>query len=102
MGIRLNSPEEIITFPLIDFIPDGPEDRPTPGPLLVYPYSSLKPEKVYSHSFIYSSTTFVGRKIDPLDLPELISGAATWSHFYNEEDKLSTDVPLRTIRLALR
>ena len=38
----------------------------------------------------------------PLDLPELISGAATWSHFYNENDKLSTDVPLRTIRLALR
>lgn len=41
-------------------------------------------------------------KIGPLDLPELVSGAATWSHFYNEEDKLSTDVPLRTIRLALR
>jgi hypothetical protein len=41
-------------------------------------------------------------KIGPFDLPELISGAATWSHFYNEKDKLSTDVPLRTIRLALR
>jgi len=77
MGIRLDSPEEVITFPPIDSIPDGPEDKPTPGPLLE-------------------------EKIDPLDLPELISGAATWSHFYNENDKLSTDVPLRTIRLALR
>jgi hypothetical protein len=58
---------------------------------------SLKPESVNSHLFIYQE-----EKIDLLDLPELISGAATWSHFYNEKDKLSTDVPLRTIRLALR
>lgn len=77
MGIRLDSPEGVITLPPIDSIPDGPDDRPTPGPLL-------------------------DEKIGPLDLPELISGAATWSHFYNEKDKLSTDVPLRTIRLALR
>jgi len=77
MGIRIDTPEEVITFPPIDSIPDGPEDQPTPGPLLVC----------------------VSK---PIDLPELISGAAAWSHFYNYEDKLSTDVPLRTIRLALR
>jgi hypothetical protein len=35
MGIRLDSPEEIVTIPPIDSIPDGPEDKPTPGPLLV-------------------------------------------------------------------
>ncbi|KAI0253161.1 NADP-dependent oxidoreductase domain-containing protein [Lactifluus subvellereus] len=77
MGVPLDSPEELITFPPIDTIPDGPEDQPTPGPLLE-------------------------EKFGPLNLPELISGAATWSHFYNDEDKLVTDVPLRTIRLALR
>ncbi|KAH9967718.1 NADP-dependent oxidoreductase domain-containing protein [Lactifluus volemus] len=65
-------------LPPIDTIPDGPEDQPTPGSLLVQ------------------------RKGRPLNLPELISGAATWSHFYNEENELTTDVPLRTIRLALR
>ncbi|KAI0296068.1 Aldo/keto reductase family-domain-containing protein, partial [Multifurca ochricompacta] len=43
-----------------------------------------------------------GNKIGSLNLPELISGGGAWSHFYNNEDKLSTDIPLRTIRLALR
>jgi len=41
MGIRLDSPEEVITFPPIDSIPDGPEDKPTPGPLLVRASHSL-------------------------------------------------------------
>ncbi|KAI9510973.1 Aldo/keto reductase [Russula earlei] len=76
MGIQLDSPEEVIAFSPIDTIPDGPEDKPAPGPLL--------------------------GTIGPFDLPELVSGAAAWSHFYIEEDKLSTDLPLRTIRLALR
>ena len=41
--------------------------------------------------------------IGPLHLPELVSGGAgEWSHFYNKEETLSSDVPLRTIRLALR
>jgi hypothetical protein len=51
---------------------------------------------------LFSPQFLQEEKIGPFDLPELISGAATWSHFYNEKDKLSTDVPLRTIRLALR
>ncbi|KAH9167620.1 Aldo/keto reductase [Lactarius sanguifluus] len=77
MGMKLDSPDEGITFPAIESVPDGPEDKPTPGLLLE-------------------------ESIGPLHLPELISGAATWSHFYNEEETLSTDIPLRTIRLALR
>jgi len=99
MGIRLDSPEEVFTFPPIDSIPDGPEDKPTPGPLPVCPLSHknhLGFETVIPPLFLQEEKT------GPLDLPELISGAATWSHFYNEKDKLSTDVPLRTIRLALR
>ena len=41
--------------------------------------------------------------IGPLHLPELVSGGAgEWSHFYNKEETFSSDVPLRTIRLALR
>lgn len=75
--MKLDSPDEGITFPAIESVPDGPEDKPTPGLLLE-------------------------ESIGPLHLPELISGAATWSHFYNEEETLSTDIPLRTIRLALR
>ncbi|KAI9433303.1 Aldo/keto reductase [Lactarius indigo] len=78
MGMKLDTPDpDDISFPAIESIPDGPEDKPTPGLLLE-------------------------ESIGPLHLPELISGAAAWSHFYNEEKTLSTDVPLRTIRLALR
>ncbi len=35
MGVRLDSPEEIITFPPIESILDDPEDKPTSGPLPV-------------------------------------------------------------------
>ncbi|KAN0131040.1 Aldo/keto reductase [Lactarius tabidus] len=77
MGMNLDSPDTVIIFPPIESIPDGPEDKPTPGPL---------PEE----------------PIGPLHIPELVSGAAAWSHLYNKEETLSTDVPLRTIRLALR
>lgn len=77
MGIKLGTPDIVITFPPMESIPDGPEDKPTPGPQL-------------------------DERIGPLHLPELISGAATWAHFYNEDETLITDVPLRTIRLALR
>jgi hypothetical protein len=35
MGIRLDSPEEVIASLPIDAIPDGPEDKPIPGPLPV-------------------------------------------------------------------
>jgi len=60
MGIQLDSPEEVITFPLIDSTPDGPEDKPTPGPVPVYPFShALKPKRVY---FIYISQRLCRKK----------------------------------------
>lgn len=98
MGIQLDSPEEVIIFPPIDSIPDSPEDKPTPGPLLVCNLSHLSQKITLGLKPRFVQEENIGQ----LDLPELISGAATWSHFYNEKDKLSTDVPLRTIRLALR
>ncbi|KAF8267089.1 Aldo/keto reductase family-domain-containing protein [Lactarius quietus] len=77
MGMNLNSQDTVIIFPPIESIPDGPEDKPTAGPLLE-------------------------ECIGPLNLPQLVSGAAAWSSFYNKEETLSSDIPLRTIRLALR
>ncbi|KAI0052566.1 Aldo/keto reductase [Auriscalpium vulgare] len=76
MGIELGSPEIIINLPPLDSIPDGPDDLPTEGRL-------------------------VG-EIGPYKLSSLAFGAATWSHFYNTDEHLTTDVPLRAIRLALR
>ncbi|KAF8257694.1 Aldo/keto reductase family-domain-containing protein [Lactarius quietus] len=76
MGMKLDSQDTVIIFPPIESIPDGPEDKPTAGPLL--------------------------ESIGPLNLPQLVSGAAAWSSFYNKEETLSSDIPLRTIRLALR
>jgi hypothetical protein len=79
----------------MESIPDGPEDKPTPGPLLVVCLSDLCDLKTLTE---FAQDESIG----PLHLPELISGAAAWSHFYNEEEIMSTDIPLRTIRLALR
>ncbi|THH21053.1 hypothetical protein EW146_g428 [Bondarzewia mesenterica] len=41
-------------------------------------------------------------EIGPLKISSLVFGAAAWSHFYNDDSYLASDVPLRTIRLALR
>ncbi|TFY82525.1 hypothetical protein EWM64_g1491 [Hericium alpestre] len=41
-------------------------------------------------------------EIGPFKLSSLVFGAAAWSHFYNNDDLLASDVPVRTIRLALR
>ena len=35
-------------------------------------------------------------------LSEIAFGAATFSHFYNSEATYSSDLPVRTVRLALR
>ena len=35
-------------------------------------------------------------------VPEIVFGAATFSHFYNSEATYSSDLPVRTVRLALR
>ena len=64
MGIRLNSPEEVITLPPIDSVPDDSEDKPTPGPLLVRcaqrlvsRWNSESEEKSNSSSFRLRSFT---------------------------------------------
>jgi D-arabinose 1-dehydrogenase len=41
-------------------------------------------------------------ELGPLNLPSLVFGAATLSHHYNDHASLESDVPYRTVRLALR
>ncbi|KAI0069162.1 Aldo/keto reductase [Artomyces pyxidatus] len=76
MGMKVDSPEIVFTLPPLDSIPDAQEDKPLPGRPL--------------------------EEIGPLKVSSLVFGAAAWSHFYNDDAKLESDVPLRTIRLALR
>ncbi|TFK56046.1 Aldo/keto reductase [Heliocybe sulcata] len=76
MAVDLGAVEPVFTLPPLDSVPDESEDQPTPGA-----------------SF---------GELLPLRLPELVFGAATFSYHYNTEDFLTTDVPLRTVRLALR
>jgi len=40
--------------------------------------------------------------VGPLRLPEIIFGAASFSHQYSDLSDLASDIPFRTIRLALR
>ncbi|KZT41109.1 Aldo/keto reductase [Sistotremastrum suecicum HHB10207 ss-3] len=42
------------------------------------------------------------QEVGALKLTQLVFGAATFSHFYNTPSVLSTDIPLRTVQLALR
>ncbi|EIN10333.1 Aldo/keto reductase [Punctularia strigosozonata HHB-11173 SS5] len=76
MVSRLDAPQPVFAFPPLDSIPDGPEDNPVEG-------------KAPS-------------EVGALQLPELIFGAAPLNSSYNKEEYLESDVPLRTVRLALR
>ncbi|KAH6915285.1 Aldo/keto reductase [Coprinopsis sp. MPI-PUGE-AT-0042] len=38
----------------------------------------------------------------PLELPEIVYGAGSFSNSYNTDDHLQSEIPVRTIRLALR
>ncbi|KAF5333742.1 hypothetical protein D9611_002359 [Ephemerocybe angulata] len=40
--------------------------------------------------------------VGPLELPAIVYGAGTFSNQYNSDEHLSSDIPLRTVRLALR
>jgi len=40
--------------------------------------------------------------LGPLEFPALVFGAAALSAVYNDESWLQSDIPLRTVRLALR
>ncbi|EIM88306.1 Aldo/keto reductase [Stereum hirsutum FP-91666 SS1] len=76
MVVALGSPQPVFTVPPLDTIPDGSDDKPQPGRNL--------------------------EVVGPLKVSSLVFGAAAWSHFYNNDAYLASDVPLRTIRLALR
>ncbi|KAI0029535.1 Aldo/keto reductase [Vararia minispora EC-137] len=76
MVIALDSPQPVFAPPPPDSVPDGPDDQPRPGRPL--------------------------DTVGSLGSSALVFGAAAWSHFYNGEEVLTSDVPLRTIRLALR
>ncbi|VDC06228.1 unnamed protein product [Peniophora sp. CBMAI 1063] len=76
MAVPLDSPQPVFTFPPLDTIPDAQEDQPVPGTAL--------------------------DKLGSLDVSALVFGAATLSHIYNAVDTLSTDILLRTVRLAMR
>lgn len=76
MAEALDAPQPVFTLPPLDTIPDGLEDKPKPGRPL--------------------------EEIGPLKVSSLVFGAAAWSHFYNNDAHLATDIPLRTVRLAMR
>ncbi|KAI0092548.1 Aldo/keto reductase [Irpex rosettiformis] len=78
MVVPLNSPQPVFELPPLSDIPDEYEDSPVPG---------IQPN---------------AEKIGPLQLPELVFGAAAFSSQYNIAEHLSSTVPLRTVRLALR
>ncbi|KAI0313454.1 Aldo/keto reductase family-domain-containing protein [Amylostereum chailletii] len=76
MVIALDSVQPVFTLPPLETIPDDAEDKPQPGRAL--------------------------EEIGPFRVSSLVFGAAAWSHFYSSDTLLESDVPLRTIRLALR
>ncbi|TBU32214.1 Aldo/keto reductase [Dichomitus squalens] len=76
MVVPLGSPQPVFALPLLEDIPDDLADRPVDGP----PF----------------------KDIGPLGLPQIIFGAATFSGSYNSEATIASDVPVRTVRLALR
>ncbi|KAH9853872.1 Aldo/keto reductase [Lenzites betulinus] len=76
MVVPLGSPQPVFALPPLDAIPDGEEDKPVDGLAL--------------------------GKIGSMDLPEIVFGAATFSNTYNPDSTITSDIPVRTTRLALR
>jgi len=75
MVVRLDSLQPVYSLPSLD-IPDDDEDVPVSG----------------------LPVGLTG----PLQLPEIIFGAATLSSVYNADSHLASFTPVRTVRLALR
>ena len=75
---------------------DTVEDYPTPGRALVRRIllQALRNASRQPH--------LKERGGGPLELPVIIYGAGSFSNQYNTDDHLSSDIPLRTVRLALR
>ncbi|KDQ65002.1 hypothetical protein JAAARDRAFT_118719 [Jaapia argillacea MUCL 33604] len=75
MVAPLGSVQPVFTFSPIESIPDEAEDKPEPG---------------------------LQGSFGALELPGLVFGAAVFSGFYNSDSHISSDIPVRTVRLALR
>ncbi|ETW84491.1 hypothetical protein HETIRDRAFT_63218 [Heterobasidion irregulare TC 32-1] len=76
MSSALDLPEPVFYLPPLNSISDDEDDAPKQGRPL--------------------------EEIGPLRVSSLVFGAAAWSHFYNDEAYLASDIPIRTTRLALR
>lgn len=92
MTVPLGSVQPVFALPLLEDIPDTDEDAPVEGLSLVH----LAPDLIFM--LLTSPQTEIG----PLALPEIVFGAATFSGQYNSEATIASDVPVRTVRLALR
>ncbi|KAI1793007.1 Aldo/keto reductase [Ganoderma leucocontextum] len=78
MVVPLGSAQPVYPFPVLEDIADDPDDAPVEG------------------------LSLVSLQSGPLELPEIVFGGATFSAFYNSEATIASDVPVRTVRLALR
>ncbi|KAI0698867.1 Aldo/keto reductase [Cytidiella melzeri] len=76
MVVSLTSPQPVHDLPPLPDIPDTDEDCPISG--------------------------VIPGETGSMRLPELIFGAAAFSNQYNASEHLSSTIPLRTVRLALR
>lgn len=76
MVVPLGSTQPVFAFPVLEDIASHPEDAPVDGPSL--------------------------KESGPLELPEIVFGGAALSAFYNSEATIASDIPVRTVRLALQ
>jgi hypothetical protein len=74
-------------------VPDDPEDTPAPGQPLVSTLSTFQ--------VVLTRMLFKGL-LGPLQLPRIVFGGASFSYQYNSDDHLTSLLPFRSIRLALR
>ncbi|KAH8105504.1 Aldo/keto reductase [Cristinia sonorae] len=81
MVVPLDSPQPVFPIPPLSEIPDTAEDHPEDGPFIV-----RQPTQ---------------ESLGDLQ-PSLVFGAAAFSNQYNTTEYLTSDVPLRTVRAALR
>jgi D-arabinose 1-dehydrogenase len=83
--------------PDVSNIPDDAQDLPVAGSHLVRGSKSLTIAHDRNNCTVYVLQTPL-----PCGIPPLVFGAASLSAHYNSDDHLRSDVPFRTVRLALR
>ncbi|KAI8984995.1 Aldo/keto reductase [Trametes punicea] len=76
MVVPLGSSQPVFSLPPLEDIPDVEEDKPVDGLHL--------------------------NKLGSMQIPEIVFGAATYSNIYNDDSVITSDIPVRTARLALR